>query len=153
MLTCPVPAGGLHSGRTQDWRRREVGSCDLQYCKPRRSADAPWLLAMVLRQAVLPPATRHSEHSKGWAAGMQGCVEQGGNRPSSLGAGMDQSFSPCLDQSCRAAAEEGRVGVKGLWTFPLLAMKSPDMSVAPAPRCSSNMVQSSITLCILYLGL
>lgn len=53
---------------------------------------------------------------------------------------MDQSFSRCLGWRCRAAAEGHTVGLKGLWTFPLPAVKSADMGEDPSPRCSSNMV-------------
>lgn len=64
------------------------------------------------------PTTRHSEHSKGKAAGLQGCVKQGGDRPSCLTAGWDQSFGPCLDGSSRTAAEEDREEWKGCGDSP-----------------------------------
>lgn len=83
---------------------------------------------------MLPSATRHGEHSKGRKAGLQSCMKQGGNRPCSLNAGRDHSVSPCFDWNCRAATEEGRVGMKGLWILPPMAMKLADMVVAPVSQ-------------------
>jgi len=128
VLPCSVPVGGLHPGRTKDWRRREVGPWDLQYHADLLMPHGSWLWYLdSLCSTQLPGTVR-----KGWAAGLQDCEKEGGNRPSSSNAGRDQSFSPCLDWICRGVTEEGRVGVKGLWIFPLLAIKSAGKVVAPA---------------------
>jgi len=53
----------------EDKGLEEEGGGSLRSAIPCRSADAPWLLAMVFGQPVLHPATRHSEKRLGsWPA-------------------------------------------------------------------------------------